>query len=133
MSTFEHRIEVSASEAGPFVPLRAVVDTGAAYTLLPQDVVERLHVVTRGRRQFILADGRTVDRAIAVVSVKLDGQILPTICVVGEPGTIPLLGAVTLEEFGLAADPVNRRLVPMPHLYLLAIQGRGSFANQAML
>lgn len=28
----------------------------------------------------------------------------------------PLLGVVILEEFGLAADPVNRRLIPVPGL-----------------
>ncbi len=50
--------------------------------------------------------------------MRLDGRIRPGVCVVGDDGTEPLLGAVTLESFGLAADPVNRRLVSAP-LYLL--------------
>lgn len=29
-------------------------------------------------------------------------------------GTEPILGAITLEEMGLAVDPVNRRLMPVP-------------------
>ncbi len=40
-----------------------------------------------------------------------------------EPGAVasePLLGVVTLEEFGLAADPVNRRLLPVRALLKLA-------------
>jgi hypothetical protein len=31
-------------------------------------------------------------------------------------GGEPLLGAFTLEGFGLGVDPVNRRLIPVPGL-----------------
>ena len=30
----------------------------------------------------------------------------------------PLIGAVTLEQFALAADPVRQRLVPVPRILL---------------
>ena len=33
--------------------------------------------------------------------------------VFGDEDAEPLLGAVTLEEFGLGVDPVRRRLVPV--------------------
>lgn len=45
---------------------------------------------------------------------KIDGDAQPTIVVFGEPGCGLPLGAVTLEEFGLAVDPDRRRLVPAP-------------------
>jgi hypothetical protein len=48
--------------------------------------------------------------------VRIDGRNRLTVAVFGEPQSEPLLGVVTLEEFGLAADPVNRRLVPVPAL-----------------
>jgi predicted aspartyl protease len=67
----------------------------------------------------MLADGRVIEREIAIITMRLDGQIQPTVCVVGDDDTEPLLGAVTLEQFGRAADPLNRLLVPVPHLYLL--------------
>jgi hypothetical protein len=35
-------------------------------------------------------------------------------------GSEPLHGVFTLEGFGLAADPVNRRLIPVPGLLKLA-------------
>lgn len=126
MSTFEQRIEVGASETGPFVQVVAVVDTGAFYTLIPKPVLEQLGVSPRSRRQFVLADGRTIERQTAIITVKFDGEVQPTICVIGESGTIPLLGAVTLEEFALAADPVNRRLIPIPRLYLLSAAAAAS-------
>jgi hypothetical protein len=44
--------------------------------------------------------------------------MLPTVCIIADDGQLTLLGAVTQETFGLAADPVNRRLVPA-ELFLL--------------
>lgn len=126
METFRHHIEIGASEAGPFVPVDAVVDTGATYTWIPREILAQLSVVPRGTRRFLVADGRTIEREIAIVAARLDGQTQPTVCVVGDEGSQALLGAVTLEEFGLTADPVNRRLVPSPVLYLLSASASSS-------
>jgi clan AA aspartic protease len=114
MGTFRQRIEVSASDAGPFAALDALVDTGATYTLLPRAVLGPLGIQARERDRFILADGRTVERDIAIVVIRLDGRVRPTVCVIDDAAPSALLGAVTLEEFGLAVDPVNRRLIPAP-------------------
>jgi clan AA aspartic protease len=107
-------IEVGLSDVGPFAPVEALVDTGATYTLLPRAVVAPLGVRSQEREEFILADGRTVEREIAIVVVRHDGRTRPTACVIDDAAPNALLGAVTLEEFGLAADPVNRRLIPAP-------------------
>ncbi len=53
-------------------------------------------------------------------SVSIGGQQEPTMVVFGDPGSEPLLRVFTLEGFGLAADPVNRRLIPVPGLLKLA-------------
>lgn len=52
----------------------------------------------------------------AWVQIRIDGRAQPTIVVFGDSGSEPLLGVFTLEGFGLAADPVNRRLLPVPAL-----------------
>ncbi len=119
MGTFQHPLEVSASETGPFVSLTAVVDTGASYTLIPRRVLRDLGVAPRGRQQFLVADGRMIEREIAFVYIRLDGEVRPSVCVSGDDDGTALLGAITLEAFGLTVDPVNRRLVPLPYLYLL--------------
>lgn len=119
VGTFQHTIEIAASEAGPFVSLDAVVDTGAAYSWVPRNVLHDLGVVPRYRRRFQLADGRIIERDLAIITVRLNGEIQPTLCVVGDEGSMALLGAFTLEGFGLSADPVNQRLVPLPYMYLL--------------
>jgi predicted aspartyl protease len=50
--------------------------------------------------------------------VRLEGQQLTTLVGFGEDGTRPLLGAYTLEGFGLVPDPVGRRLVPVEGLLM---------------
>jgi len=53
------------------------------------------------------------------------------IVIFGEPGSEPLLGAFTLEGFRLAADPVNRRLVPVPGLLKAGGAQQSSAAQHA--
>ena len=48
--------------------------------------------------------------------MRLEAQERTVPVVFAPEGAAPLLGAVALEIFGLAADPVNRRLIPMPPL-----------------
>jgi hypothetical protein len=64
----------------------------------------------------VLADGREVRYPVAWVRVRLDERTQPTLVVCGDSGTEPLLGAFTLEGFGLGVDRVNRRLIPVPGL-----------------
>lgn len=111
MGTFQQRIEVAATREGPFVSVDMLVDTGATYTLLPRRISDELGVGPHQQEEFILADGRTVMREIAEVFVRLGGRVVTTLCIIGDDDDQPLLGAYTLEGFGLAADPVNRRLV----------------------
>ncbi|MBI2466506.1 MAG: retroviral-like aspartic protease family protein [Candidatus Rokubacteria bacterium] len=116
MGAFRVQVEIEALAGGRAEKLEALVDTGATYTWVSRDVLERLGVRPEEDRPFVLADGRQVTYGIAWVRVRIDGRRQPTIAVFGDPGSEPLLGVVTLEEFGLAADPVNRRLVPVPAL-----------------
>jgi clan AA aspartic protease len=117
VSTFKYPVEVAAVESGTFVSVEALVDTGATYSLFPRTLMARLGVVSHDRAEFVLADGRSVTRELATVVLRLEGRTRHALCIVGEDGHEPLLGATTLELFGLIPDPVNRRLVPAT-LYL---------------
>jgi predicted aspartyl protease len=46
----------------------------------------------------------------------MEGQELIVLVVFAPEGMDPLLGATALETFGLAVDPINLRLVPVPAL-----------------
>src|ERR1051325_8319702 len=96
--------------------IEALVDTGASYSWIPRDVLEGLGVRPDEERVFVLADGREVRYPMAWVRVRLDERTQPTLVVCGDSGTEPLLGAFTLEGFGLGVDPVNRRLIRVPGL-----------------
>ncbi len=116
MGSFRVRIEIGGVAGGSFESLEALVDPGATYTWVPRDLLERLGVRPEEERPFVLADGRQVTYPVAWVQVRIDGRTQPTIAVFGDPTTEPLLGVFTLEGFGFAADPINRRLVPVPAL-----------------
>lgn len=114
MGVFRQTIGVAASASGPFEEVEALVDTGASYTLIPRTLLTRLGVQPSERRSFILANGRQEVYEVGEVRVRIDGRSRYTVCVFGNDQATPLLGAVTLEEFGLTVDPLNESLKPTP-------------------
>ncbi len=89
-----------------------LVDTGATLSWVPQEILDPLGVPRLGRRAFLLADGRQIERDTAGVVMRVDGtQALVTV-VAGEAGDGRLLGATALESLGYGVDPIGRRLVP---------------------
>lgn len=116
MGNFRVPMEIGPLSGDRFRQITALVDTGATYTWIPRDVLDELGIQAEEEGPFILADGREVTYPIASVRVRLNRRNRTTVAVFGEAGSEPLMGAVTMEEFGLAADPVNRRLIRMPGL-----------------
>jgi hypothetical protein len=83
--------------------------------VLPQDLVEALGLRTLRKAIVTYADERKEERNVAgVVSVKVAGRSVETTCVVGPPGSEPLLGQIVLAEADLLVDCVNQRLIPRP-------------------
>ena len=95
-----------------------LVDTGATYTLLPGEVVRHLDLATPWQRTATLASGEDVTFPMGQVLMRLNGEEMATIFLAGPPGCQGLIGAVTLEEFALVADPVHQRLVPVRRVLL---------------
>ena len=120
MSTFPYPIEIGDFEGIHFEALEALVDTGVTYSAIPSGILEQLGATPEEERCFILANGEAVHYGFAWVRVRIDGREQPTLVVFGTPGSRPLLGAFTLEGFGLMADPVNHRLVPA-EAYLVGV------------
>ena len=116
MGTFSVPIQVGNQSGGEFLGVDALVDTGATFTLLPTDLLAHLGVNAVGRRTFELADQRSVQYDIGEARLRLNGDELTVLVVFAPEGTPALLGATALELFGLGADPVNQRLIPVPAL-----------------
>lgn len=113
MGAFHETIGLAARPGGPPEEIAALVDTGATYTLVPAPILRRLGVEPIRRQTFLIADGSRVEREVGWLLVRIGGEESPTVVVFGDEDAEPLLGAVTLEEFGLGVDPVGRRLVPV--------------------
>lgn len=111
VGTFRATIDIGDPTGRRWEAVDALVDTGASYTWVPANVLVRLGVRPQFRREFVTADGRVIERDMAVTMTRWDGQALPSLIVFGDDGSLPLLGAYTLEGFALAPDPVNRKLV----------------------
>ena len=92
--------------------VEATVDTGAAYTTLPSQLLHELGIIPIGKRRFLLADGRRTYMEYGHAWASVNGENVTTLVVFGEDDAPPLLGAYTLEGLALAVDPVEQRLVP---------------------
>ena len=124
MGTFHYPIEIGDPQSSNFEQMDVLVDTGASYTSIPGSLLRRLGVPIHEQANFILADGRRIERAIGQTWVRIDGKSVITLVVFGNEGTEPLLGAYTLEGLRLGVDPLNQRLVPTPGL-LMSVSGKG--------
>jgi clan AA aspartic protease len=111
--TFRVRIEVGDPEGKRFQAVEALVDTGATNTALPSSLLAELGVSPHTTTVFELADGRELELGVGRTWVRVDGQQEFTQVVFAGEATEPILGAITLEEMGLAVDPVSRRLLPV--------------------
>ena len=110
---------VKANVANPVSPDRRVsveflVDSGAMYTLVSREVLEGLGIEPHSRREFVLANGEVVARDIGTAVFEYRGQRGDSLVIFGEEGDSPLLGATTVEGFGLILDPFRRELKPIP-------------------
>lgn len=114
MGTFSLKLEVANPNGHEYVAVDAVVDTGSSYTVLGQDLLTDLGIHPIERRRFQLGDDSMVDYELGEARLRLGDSAMVTPVVFGPPGVSPLLGAVSLQIFGLIADSVNERLVPMP-------------------
>ena len=114
MGVFRHPVLLWSRRGDHSEATEALVGSGASYTLAPTSLLERLGVERQFERDFVLADGRRVRLGLGIVDVQIDGQRMPTPCIFGEEGAETLLGAVTLEQFGLGVDPLGRKLIPVP-------------------
>jgi predicted aspartyl protease len=87
-----------------------IVDSGASYTVLPRDVVERVgawpipHSV-----DLELGDGRVVKAGVYAVIVSIGDRSAAALAACFE-GAKSVIGVRTLEDLGLKVDPVGGRL-----------------------
>ena len=117
MGTFTHPITLISLEGDRSETVEALVDSGSTFTSVPAPLLERLGVRPHRTVRLRLADGRVDERQVGRVLAELDGLQEQILCAFGAPGDLPAIGALTLETFLLAIDPVEKRLVPVEGLW----------------
>jgi predicted aspartyl protease len=118
VGTFRYPVEIPSAKGEQSEQLRPWVDTGALYSQFPAPILEGLGYRPNATRSFRLTDGTVVERPIGDIIMQVGGEVRTTTCVFAEEGSELLLGAVTLEQFSLAPDPVNETLVPVVAMLL---------------
>ncbi len=124
MGRFSHTVTLIGPSGAGAETLEALVDTGAAFTVIPEPILTRL-----GVRPFLtlpvrFAKGHTENWRMGEVQAEIDGQRMPILCLFGSTDAPPLIGAHALEAFLLTVDPVEQRPVPKEALlmYMIAVE-----------
>jgi predicted aspartyl protease len=89
----------------------SLVDTGSEFTWAPRPVVESLGITPQRRQQFMVADGRLIEREIGFAIIHAGGVTAPDFVVFGEATDTTLLGVRSLEGLNLRVDVVSKRLI----------------------
>jgi clan AA aspartic protease len=112
--------QVEVTVANPAAPEKRFsdlfwVDTGALYTFVPEDRLEAIGLAPRFARDFVLADGRRDRLMVGEASLNIHGfkETITCLVVFAPRGSLLLLGATALENFGVEADPANKTLRPI--------------------
>ena len=118
MGTFTVRVGVSNGNGGATQWVEALVDTGATFTVLPDSMLrERVGVSPKRQMLFTFADGSETLLPVGEAVLHIDGEQATNRVVFGKEGQY-LLGATTLQVFGLIPDTSRHQLVAASKLPL---------------
>ena len=87
-----------------------LVDSGASYTVVPGQILQKLGVKPQREETFVLADGTTIKRKVGSVLYEFQDREAAAPVLFGEKDDSKLLGIFTLEALGLTLDPLKRTL-----------------------
>ena len=115
MGMFQVKVKV-ANPADPkrFFEEDFWVDTGDIYSFVPEARLHEIGVEPLGSRELVLADGRRQRRPLgeALFTIRGLDETLTCAVIFAPKGSVYLLGATALENFGVEADPTGGRLKP---------------------
>ena len=98
---------------GELTPVTAMVDTGAAHSVMPDSMLKRLGLTPIEYRPYTIADGSEVEYGYGMARFGIEGREFPCPVVFGAEEQF-LLGATTLQIFNLMVDLSEEQLVVKP-------------------
>lgn len=100
-----------------------LVDSGAVYSVVPQNVLEALRIKPTSFQEFILANGEIIKKPVGNAYFEYQGKVRAAPVVFGDKG-IFLLGPTTIEALGMILDPIRRELKPLPMVLMESLMFR---------
>jgi clan AA aspartic protease len=116
MGMFKKKVKISNSkDPARFFENEFWIDTGALYSFIPQNLLEKIGIEPVATRNLVLADGRQEKRLLGFCDFEIEGMEgkIPCPVIFGPPDSLLLLGATALENFGVEVDPVQKKLKPI--------------------
>ncbi len=113
MGAFEVTVGLGRVGGGELTPVTAMVDTGAAHSVMPDSMLKRLGLTPIEYRPYTIADGSEVEYGYGMARFGIEGREFPCPVVFGAEEQF-LLGATTLQIFNLMVDLSEEQLVVKP-------------------
>jgi len=90
--------------------LSLLVDTGAAYSWVPRNLLKKLGVTPTRKARFKTIKGEVIVREVGHVFAEHEGETAPTTVVFAEDKDASVFGLHGLESLGLEVDPNTMRV-----------------------
>ena len=113
MGLFEVQVGIGRMGNDNTAPVKALVDTGAAHSVMPESLLKGLGSSPLEYRPYVIADGSEVEYGYGIAKFALEGREFPCPVIFGSEDRF-LLGATTLQIFNLMVDPAEEKLVTKP-------------------
>jgi predicted aspartyl protease len=119
VGTFRTKLRVwNPANPGRVYEPEVWVDTGAAFSWVSRSQLEAMGVTPLRQMQFRTIEGHIVERSVAAVFIGTNGFTGAGMVVMAAAGDSEIMGAHSIEGLGLAADPVQKKLIPTVMLAL---------------
>jgi predicted aspartyl protease len=92
-------------------PVEVMVDTGSEVSWLPRQLLTDAGITPRGKKRFVTADKRVIERDIGYAILTAEGYTTNDEIVFAEESDMSLLGVRTLEGFSVMVDNIGHRFV----------------------
>ena len=112
MGIFNVEFTIGSADGSRSLSLVGMIDTGSLYSIIPASVLDGLGIARDETEQFRLADGSILEMYLGLALLEMDGRARTVHIAFGPDDDVIVIGAMTLERFGVAVDPVHRRLIP---------------------
>ena len=129
MEAFKVELQIGDLDRERWVPIDALVDTGAFMTAVPGSVLHGLDIVPTDTRRVRFAEGKEARQMeIGYAWVRLEGREAILQVLFNDEGTQPVIGWFGLDGLFLEFDPETRSFMPkvgrLPSFWPVSGEGR---------